>query len=219
MARQTKKKAPADQQGQGKSKRGAKAAASGELRSFARPADYQPRFKTLYSEKVRPAMLEKFSYGNAMQVPRIEKVIVNMGIGEAVNDRKKVESAVNDLALIAGQKPITTFARKSIASFKVREGMALGAKVTLRGFRMYEFLDRLVTIALPRVKDFRGLNPKSFDGRGNFAMGIKEHIVFPEIEYDKVDEIWGMDIIVVTSAPNDNEARELLSEFNFPFRK
>lgn len=216
MARQTKKKV-AQTPAQGRSKQGARAAAT-EPRSFTRPADYVPRFKVLYSDQVRPALQEKFAYKNLMEVPRIEKVVVNMGIGEAVNDRKKVENAVNDLALIAGQKPITTYARKSIASFKVREGMALGAKVTLRGFRMFEFLDRLVTIALPRVKDFRGLNPKSFDGRGNYAMGVKEHIVFPEIEYDKVDEIWGMDIIVVTTAKTDDEARELLRGFNFPFR-
>jgi large subunit ribosomal protein L5 len=183
----------------------------------ARPADYQPRSKTLYETKVRAGLLEKFKYKNVMQVPKVEKVVLNMGIGEAVNDRKKVENAANDLALIAGQKPIITRARNSIASFKVREGMALGAKVTLRGVRMYEFLDRLTTIALPRVRDFRGLNPKSFDSRGNFAMGLKEHIVFPEINYDKVDEIWGMDIIVCTSAPNDDEARELLRQLNFPF--
>jgi large subunit ribosomal protein L5 len=142
-----------------------------------------------------------------------------MGIGEAVNDRKKVENAANDLALITGQRPVITRARKSIASFKVREGMALGAKVTLRGARMWEFLDRLTTIALPRVKDFRGLKPKSFDGRGNFSMGLKEHIVFPEIDYDKVDEIWGMDIIVVTTAKTDDEARALLKQLNFPFRQ
>ena len=142
----------------------------------------------------------------------------NMGVGEAVNDRKKVENAANDLGLIAGQKPVVTRARKSIATFKVRDGMALGAKVTLRGDRMYEFLDRFVTVALPRVKDFRGLNPKSFDGRGNYALGLKEHIVFPEIDYDRVDEIWGMDVIVCTSAKNDDEARELLKNFNFPFR-
>jgi large subunit ribosomal protein L5 len=183
----------------------------------ARPADYRPRAKTLYETKVRDGLREKFQYKNVMQVPKVEKVVLNMGIGEAVNDRKKVENAANDLALIAGQKPVITRARNSIASFKVREGMALGAKVTLRGVRMYEFLDRLTTIALPRVKDFRGLNPKSFDGRGNFAMGLKEHIVFPEIDYDKVDEIWGMDIIVCTSAPNDDEARELLRQLNFPF--
>jgi len=188
-----------------------------EAGAAARPADYQPRSKVLYVDTARAAMLEKFKYSNVMQVPKVEKVVLNMGIGEAVNDRKKVESAANDLALIAGQKPVITRARNSIASFKVREGMALGAKVTLRGVRMYEFLDRLTTIALPRVKDFRGLNPKSFDGRGNFAMGLKEHIVFPEIDYDKVDEIWGMDIIVCTSANNDDEARELLSQLNFPF--
>jgi large subunit ribosomal protein L5 len=141
-----------------------------------------------------------------------------MGVGEAVADRKKVENAAGDLALISGQKPVTTKARKSIATFKVRDGMTLGAKVTLRGDRMYEFLDRFITIAMPRIKDFRGLNPKSFDGRGNFAMGLKEHIVFPEIDYDKVDEIWGMDVIVCTSAKSDDEARELLRNFNFPFR-
>jgi len=183
----------------------------------ARPEGYVPRAKALYEGEVRQGLLTHFKYQNVMQVPKVEKVVLNMGIGEAVNDRKKVENAANDLALIAGQKPVITRARNSIASFKVREGMALGAKVTLRGVRMYEFLDRLVTIALPRVKDFRGLNPKSFDGRGNFAMGLKEHIVFPEIDYDKVDEIWGMDIIVCTSAPNDDEARELLRRMNFPF--
>ncbi|MGI9479936.1 MAG: 50S ribosomal protein L5 [Hyphomicrobiaceae bacterium] len=188
-----------------------------EASTGARPADYVPRARVLYDGKVRDALREKFNYKNVMQVPKVEKVVLNMGIGEAVNDRKKVENAANDLALIAGQKPVITRARNSIASFKVREGMALGAKVTLRGIRMYEFLDRLTTIALPRVKDFRGLNPKSFDGRGNFAMGLKEHIVFPEIDYDKVDEIWGMDIIVCTSAPNDDEARELLRQLNFPF--
>lgn len=183
----------------------------------ARPADYQPRAKVLYENTAREALRSKFQYPNVMQVPKVEKVVLNMGIGEAVNDRKKVENAANDLALIAGQKPVITRARNSIATFKVREGMALGAKVTLRGVRMYEFLDRLTTIALPRVKDFRGLNPKSFDGRGNFAMGLKEHIVFPEIDYDKVDEIWGMDIIVCTSAKTDDEARELLRQLNFPF--
>lgn len=188
-----------------------------EAGAGARPADYQPRARTLYDTKVRDALREKFQYKNVMQVPKVEKVVLNMGIGEAVNDRKKVESAAADLALIAGQKPIITRARNSIASFKVREGMAIGAKVTLRGIRMYEFLDRLTTIALPRVKDFRGLNPKSFDGRGNFAMGLKEHIVFPEIDYDKVDEIWGMDIVICTSAGNDEEARELLRQLNFPF--
>ncbi len=192
---------------------------AGERRSFARPDDYRPRMKQHYQVVVREAMSEAFAYKNAMQIPRLEKVVINMGVGEAVADRKKVENAASDLALISGQKPIVTYARKSIATYKVREGMPLGAKVTLRGDRMYEFLDRLVTIALPRVKDFRGLNPKSFDGRGNFAMGLKEHIVFPEIDYDKVDEIWGMDVIVCTNAKSDDEARELLRQFNFPFRK
>jgi len=179
--------------------------APAEERSFTRPEGYKPRLK-------------KFNYKNVMQVPRIEKIVINMGVGEAVGDRKKVESAANDLTLIAGQRAVTTRARKSIATFKLRAGMPIGAKVTLRGDRMYEFLDRLVTIALPRVKDFRGLNPRSFDGRGNYALGLKEHIVFPEIDYDKVDEVWGMDVIVCTTAKTDDEARELLRGFNFPFR-
>ena len=175
------------------------------------------RLQEKYDKEVRPALTEKFGYKNVMQVPRIDKIVLNMGIGEAVNDRKKVDNAAADLGMIAGQRPVITRARKSIATYKVRDGMALGAKVTLRGHRMYEFLDRLVNIALPRVKDFRGLNPKSFDGRGNFAMGIKEHIVFPEIDYDKVDQVWGMDVIVCTTAATDDEARELLRGFNFPF--
>jgi large subunit ribosomal protein L5 len=183
-----------------------------------RPKDYKPRMKALYETVVREEMSKKFGYKNPMQIPRIEKVVLNMGVGEAVNDRKKVENAANDLAMIAGQKPVVTRARKSIATFKVRDGMALGAKVTLRGDRMYEFLDRFVTIALPRMKDFRGLNGKSFDGRGNYACGLKEHIIFPEIDYDQVDEIWGMDVIVCTTAHTDDEARELLRGFNFPFR-
>jgi len=180
-------------------------------------ASYIPRLKTQYNDVIRDALMKEFKYENVMQIPKIDKVVINMGIGEAVNDRKKVQSAYEDLTLIAGQKPVFTKARKSIAGFKVREEMALGAKVTLRKARMFEFLDRLVTIALPRVKDFRGLNPKSFDGRGNYAMGIKEHIVFPEIDYDKVDQIWGMDVIVCTTARNDDEARALLKGFNFPF--
>jgi len=183
-----------------------------------RPADYKPRMKVHYDKVVREALVKKFDYKNPMQVPRLEKIVLNMGIGEAVNDRKKVDNAAGDLALIAGQKPVITRARKSIATYKVRENMALGAKVTLRGDRMYEFLDRLVTIALPRVKDFRGLNPKSFDGRGNYALGLREHTVFPEIDYDKIDELWGMDVIVCTTARTDDEARELLRNFNFPFR-
>ena len=170
-----------------------------------------------YKNKIKAEMLEKFGYDNVMQVPRLEKVVLNMGVGEAVQDSKKVQAAVADLALIAGQKPVVTRAKKSIAGFKVREGMPIGAKVTLRRERMYEFVDRLVQIALPRVRDFRGLNPKSFDGRGNFAMGIKEQIVFPEIDYDQVDNVRGMDIIVVTSARSDDEARELLTGFEFPF--
>lgn len=193
--------------------------AENENTSGTTAATYTPRMKAHYNKVVRDQLTKKFAYKNVMQVPRITKVVLNMGIGEAVNDRKKVENAANDLTMIAGQKPVTTKARKSIAAFKVREGMALGAKVTLRGNRMYEFLDRFVTIALPRVKDFRGLNAKSFDGRGNYACGLKEHIVFPEIDYDKVDEIWGMDVVVCTTATTDDEARELLRGFNFPFRK
>ncbi len=179
--------------------------------------DYSPRLKTHYDDVVRGALVEKFAYTNPMMAPRLEKVVLNMGVGEAVSDTKKVKSAVEAMTLISGQKPITTRAKKSIAGFKVRDGMPIGCKVTLRGERMYEFLERLITVALPRVRDFRGLNPKSFDGRGNFAMGLKEHIVFPEIDYDKVDTIWGMDIIVCTSATTDEEAKELLRHFNFPF--
>ena len=180
---------------------------------------YEPRLKTYYEETVRPKLIAEFGYTNPYQVPRVDKIVLNMGIGEAVADTKKVQSALADLALIAGQKPATTKARKSIATFKLRDGMAIGGKVTLRKTRMYEFLDRLVTIALPRVRDFRGLSPKSFDGRGNFAMGIKEHIVFPEINYDQVADIWGMDVIVCTTARTDDEARALLRELNFPFRQ
>jgi large subunit ribosomal protein L5 len=183
-----------------------------------RPKDYKPRMKTHYEKVVRDEMAKQFGYENAMQIPRIEKVVLNMGVGEAVNDRKKVDAAAKDLAMIAGQRAVITRARKSVATYKVRDGMAIGCKVTLRGDRMYEFVDRLVTIALPRVKDFRGLNPRSFDGRGNFAMGLKEHIIFPEIDYDQVDEVWGMDVIVCTTAGNDDEARALLRGFNFPFR-
>jgi large subunit ribosomal protein L5 len=186
--------------------------------TFEWPAGYEPRMKRHYRDVVRPALKAKFGYENDMEIPRIEKIVLNMGVGEAVADRKRVDSAAGDLALIAGQKAVITKARKSIATYKVRDGMALGAKVTLRKNRMYEFLDRLVTIALPRVKDFRGLNPKSFDGRGNFAMGLKEHIVFPEIDYDKVDQVVGLDVIVCTTARSDDEAREMLRAFNFPFR-
>ena len=178
---------------------------------------YEPRMKTIYRERVRAAMKEKFGYTNEMQVPKLDKIVLNMGIGEAVADSKKAAAALKDLALIAGQKPVATKARQSIAQFKIREGMVVGAKVTLRKDRMYEFLDRLITIALPRVKDFRGLKGTSFDGRGNYAMGLKEHIVFPEINYDQIDQIWGMDIIVTTTAKTDEEAKALLTEFQFPF--
>tara|TARA_E500000178_G_scaffold27260_1_gene24986 strand:+ start:1810 stop:2370 length:561 start_codon:yes stop_codon:yes gene_type:complete len=178
---------------------------------------YQPRLKEHYNTVVRGALKEKFNLENAMQVPALEKVVLNMGIGETTQDTKKINSALEDMQAIAGQRPVITRARNSIAGFKVREDMPLGVKVTLRGARMFEFVDRLVTIALPRVRDFRGLNPSSFDGNGNFAMGLKEHIVFPEINYDKVDTIWGMDIIVCTSTNDDEQARELLRGFNFPF--
>jgi large subunit ribosomal protein L5 len=177
------------------------------------------RLKDLYASTVVPALMKERAYGNVWAVPRLNKIVINMGVGEAVNDRKKVDSAAKDLSMIAGQRAVITRARKSIATYKVRDDMPIGAKVTLRGDRMYEFVDRLVTIALPRVKDFRGLNPKSFDGRGNFAMGLREHIVFPEIDYDQVDEIWGMDVIVCTTAKSDDEARALLRGFNFPFRQ
>jgi large subunit ribosomal protein L5 len=180
---------------------------------------YEPRLKKHYAEVVRPKMIEQFGYKNVMEVPQVTKIVINMGVGEAVNDSKKAGTAAGDLALIAGQKPTLTRARKAISNFKLRENLAIGAKVTLRKTRMYEFMDRLVTVALPRVRDFRGLNGKSFDGRGNFAMGIKEHLVFPEISYDKVDQVWGMDVIVCTSAKTDEEARALLKLFNFPFRQ
>jgi large subunit ribosomal protein L5 len=178
---------------------------------------YEPRLKSVYREKIRATLREQFSYTNEMQIPKLDKIVLNMGIGEAVNDSKKVQAAVKDLAAIAGQKPATTRARQSIAGFKLRENMVIGAKVTLRKDRMYEFLDRLITIALPRVKDFRGLNGKSFDGRGNYAMGLREHIVFPEINYDQIDQMWGMDIVVCTTATSDEEAKALLKEFQFPF--
>ena len=193
--------------------------ASGGQKAEKTASSYVPRLKTHFDEVVRGKLTTDFGYQNPMQVPVITKVVLNMGIGEGVNDRKKVDNAAADLSLIAGQKAIITKSRKSIATFKLRDGMAIGCKVTLRHARMYEFLDRLITIALPRVKDFRGLNPKSFDGRGNYALGIKEHIVFPEIDYDKVEQIWGMDVIVCTTAQTDDEARALLKQFNFPFRK
>ena len=178
---------------------------------------YIPRSKKLYDDKVVAAMTEKFGYKNRMEVPKIEKIVLNMGVGEATQDKKKVTSAAEEMELIAGQKPVITKAKKSIAQFKLREGMPIGVKVTLRRERMYEFLDRLVTIAMPRIRDFRGLNPKSFDGRGNYAFGIKEQLIFPEINYDRIEKVRGMDIIVTTTARTDEEARELLRLFGFPF--
>ena len=183
----------------------------------AKPANYTPRLKADYDERIAKAMTEKFGYKNKLEVPRLDKIVINMGVGEGTNDKKLVEKAASEMEAIAGQKPVIAKAKKSIAQFKLREGMPIGCKVTLRRDRMYEFLDRLVTIALPRVRDFRGLNPKSFDGRGNYAMGLKEQIVFPEINYDQIDKVRGMDIIVTTTAKTDEEARELLRLFNFPF--
>ena len=180
-------------------------------------AKYLPRLRRDYDDRIVPAMIERFGYKNRLEVPKLEKIVINMGVGEATQDKKRVETAAAEMELIAGQKPVITKAKKSIAQFKLREGMPIGVKVTLRRERMYEFLDRLVTIALPRVRDFRGLNPKSFDGRGNYAMGLKEQIVFPEINYDRIDKVRGMDVIIATTANTDDEARELLRLFNFPF--
>jgi large subunit ribosomal protein L5 len=185
----------------------------------AMPKDYVARLRKMFNEVIAPTLMKEFGYKNAMQVPRLDKIVLNMGVGEAVNDTKKVTAAAADLAMIAGQKPVVTRARKAISTFKVRENMPIGAKVTLRSTRMYEFLDRLVTVALPRVRDFRGLDPKSFDGRGNYALGIKEHIIFPEIDYDKAEAMLGMDIVVCTTARTDAEAQALLRAFNFPFRQ
>jgi large subunit ribosomal protein L5 len=216
-------KAPADAKGgeakaaKGKKPEKAEAAKHGQPKPL--PKDYVARLKAIYEKEIVPKLVKEFGYVNALQVPRLDKIVLNMGVGEAVNDTKKVTTAAADLALIAGQKPVVTRARKAISTFKVRENMPIGAKVTLRKTRMYEFLDRLVTVALPRVRDFRGLDPKSFDGRGNYAIGIKEHIVFPEIDYDKVESMLGLDIVVCTTAKTDAEARALLRAFNFPFRQ
>jgi len=180
---------------------------------------YKPRLKKQYEEVITKALMEKFGYDNPMQVPKLEKIVINMGVGEATNDRKVLEHAVGDLTAITGQKPVVTKAKRSEASFKIREGMAIGTKVTLRKAKMYEFLDRLITVAMPRVRDFQGVSPKSFDGRGNYSVGLKEQIVFQEIDYDKIDTVRGMDICIVTSAGTDDEARELLRGFNMPFRK
>jgi len=181
------------------------------------PAGYKPRLRADYDDRIVKAMTEKFGYKNKLEVPRLDKIVINMGVGEATQDKKRVETAAAEMQQIAGQKPVITKAKTSIAQFKLREGMPIGCKVTLRRERMYEFLDRLVTIALPRVRDFRGLNPKSFDGRGNYAMGLKEQIIFPEINYDQIDKVRGMDVIITTTAKTDEEARELLRLFNFPF--
>ncbi len=192
-------------------------AAAGVVQSA--PKDYVARLKKVYQDEIVPKLVKEFGYKNALEVPKIDKIVLNMGVGEAVNDTKKVTTAAADLALIAGQRPVITRARKAISTFKVRENMQIGAKVTLRKTRMYEFLDRLVTVALPRVRDFRGLDPKSFDGRGNYALGVKEHIIFPEIDYDKAESMLGLDIVVCTTAKTDAEARALLHAFNFPFRQ
>src|SRR5258707_346267 len=189
-----------------------------EQRSMAETA-YVPRLRAEYDKSIRTKLTEQFGYGNVMQVPRLDKVVLNMGIGEAVNDRKKAELAAADLSLIAGQKAVVTISRVAIATFKLRENQPIGCKVTLRKTKMYEFIDRLVNVALPRVRDFRGLSPKSFDGRGNYSLGIKEHIIFPEIDFDKMGETWGMDVTVCTTARTDDEARALLTAFNFPFRQ
>jgi large subunit ribosomal protein L5 len=197
----------------------AKAAASADKGEREPEERVTPRLRTQFDEAIRSKLTEQFGYKNPMQVPVLDKIVLNMGIGEAVNDRKKVEQAAEAMAAIAGQKPVITRSRKSIATYKLRDGQAIGCKVTLRKARMYEFLDRLVNIALPRVRDFRGLNPKSFDGRGNYSLGIKEHTIFPEIDYDKAQDTWGMDITVCTTAKTDDEARALLTAFNFPFRQ
>ena len=183
------------------------------------PKDYVPRLRKFYDEVVKAKLTEQFGYTNVMQVPRITKIVLNMGVGEATQDSKLVQVAASELEKIAGQKVVITKSRKAIAQFKIRENLAIGAKVTLRKVRMYEFLDRFITIALPRIRDFRGLTDRSFDGNGNFAMGIKEHLIFPEIDYDRIDRVWGLDVIVCTSARSDDEARALLEAFNFPFRK
>ena len=206
-------KKPADKKAEGKS------APASAPEDNTLPADYVPRLKRHYLDVVRPKLIEQFGYTNPMQVPRLEKIVLNMGIGEATADSKLVQVAVGELEKIAGQKVVITKARKAIATFKIRENLAIGAKVTLRKTRMYEFFDRLITIALPRVRDFRGLPDRSFDGNGNYAMGIKEHIIFPEIDYDRIDRVWGLDVIICTTAQTDEEARALIEAFNFPFRK
>jgi large subunit ribosomal protein L5 len=215
-AKKTQQAEKADRAKKAQKAEGAKGEGGGKKLREERVA---PRLAGYFEESVRAKLTEQFGYKNRMQVPVIDKIVLNMGIGEGVNDRKKVDQAASDLGLIAGQKAVITKSRKSVANFKLRDGQAIGCKVTLRRARMYEFIDRLINIALPRVRDFRGLNPKSFDGRGNYSMGVKEHIIFPEIDYDKAAEVWGMDITVCTTARNDDEARALLAAFNFPFRQ
>ena len=227
--KRTDKKAPkGDKPAAPAAKPQAKAAKADKGERAAKPAEiahaadqpHQPaRLKDVYRNEIVPALTKQFGYKTRMQVPRVTKITLNMGVSEAVSDKKVMDHAVSDLTKIAGQKPVVTKAKKSIAGFKLREGQSIGCKVTLRRARMYEFIDRLINIALPRVRDFRGLNPKSFDGRGNYSMGVKEHIIFPEIDYDKAAEVWGMDITVCTTARNDDEARALLAAFNFPFRQ
>jgi large subunit ribosomal protein L5 len=215
------KKAPAkaapDKKAGKKREGGASAGTQLAVGEAARDPNYVPRFKQRYNEVIRPELMKKFGYKNMLQVPKIRKIVLNIGAGEAAADGKKIQAAANDLTAIAGQKSVITRAKKAIATYKIREGLPIGVKVTLRKDRMYEFLDRLITMALPRVRDFRGLNAKSFDGRGNFAMGLKEHIVFVEIDYDKTETVWGMDIIVNTTAKTDEEAKALLQGFQFPF--
>jgi large subunit ribosomal protein L5 len=221
-AKAAKGEGKADQGGDKKAPKAAKAegAPKGAPKAPRAPEERVPaRLKVQFEQSIRSKLAEQFGFKNRYQIPVLDKVVINMGIGEGVADRKKVDNAAADLAMIAGQKPVITKSRKSIATYKLRDGQAIGCKVTLRKARMYEFLDRLINIALPRVRDFRGLNPKSFDGRGNYSLGIKEHIVFPEIDYDKVSDVWGMDITVCTTARTDDEARALLTAFNFPFRQ
>jgi large subunit ribosomal protein L5 len=223
MAEEKEKKAPKKDAAAAAPKKDAKKAEPKAEKSAgpveALPADYVPRLRKHYDDVVKPELIKKFGYKNVMQVPRIDKIVLNMGIGEATQDSKLVGVAAAELEKIAGQKVVITKSRKAIAQFKIRENLAIGAKVTLRKIRMYEFLDRLINIALPRVRDFRGLTDRSFDGNGNYAFGVKEHIIFPEIDYDKIDRVWGMDIIICTTARSDEEARALIEAFNFPFRK
>ena len=221
QARQPEGAEKAERSSKAKADKGGKAEAKAAKPAAPREAEPKvpARLKVQFEESIRNKLTEQFGYKNKHSVPTLDKIVINMGIGEGVADRKKVDNAASDLGLIAGQKPVVTKSRKSIATYKLRDGQAIGCKVTLRKARMYEFLDRLINIALPRVRDFRGLNPKSFDGRGNYSLGIKEHIVFPEIDYDKTSDVWGMDITVCTTARNDDEARALLTAFNFPFRQ